>query len=50
MCRSFGSGQPPADPYGYAKEAGDTCLRAGGTRLRVTQSVRGARWMIAALQ
>ena len=21
MCRAYGSGQPPADPYGYVEEA-----------------------------
>ncbi len=35
MCRACGSGQPPADPYGYVEEAGGTRLRVGGTRLRV---------------
>ncbi len=45
MCRACGSGQPPADPYGYVEEAGDTRLRVGGTRLRVAQAVQHAGWV-----
>ncbi len=39
------AGRAPQAYSQYAEEP-----KEGGTRLRVTQSVRSARWMIAALQ
>jgi hypothetical protein len=39
------AGRAPQAYSQYAEEP-----KEGGTRLRVAQSVRGARWMIAALQ
>ncbi len=43
MCHAYGSGQPPADPYGYVEEA-------GGTRLRVVQRRQGADDFVGAVE